>query len=333
MLGITKSNLNSLLEKISAGYTLWVPAQEENISRFKPYQKGMELYWEKNTDFSPKEVFFPQTEHIYCYEYHKNEANVQKLEVAQGKQVLFGIRPCDVQSLAVMDDVFLTKGFEDFYYKVKRENTLVVALGCKQAEATCFCTSFGIDPTNAEYADVLMQDLGETLIFEAKTPKGEAFLKEFSSQLQEVDEGAKQEVSCTLEVETQGLTEKLQKMFDHELWGEICRKCLNCGTCTYVCPTCHCFDIQSKTRGSKGVKFRCWDSCMYKEYTLMAGGHNPRPTKKERVRQRFLHKLQYMPERYEKWGCVGCGRCLNKCPVHLDITEVMRKVGEVRLDA
>lgn len=333
MLGINKSNLNSLLEKISAGYTLFVPAQEEGISRFVPYQAGMELYWEKNTVFSPKEVFFPQTEHMYGYEFHKNEASVVEIAAAEEQRVLFGIRPCDAQSIAVLDDVFLTKVYEDYYYKIKRENTLVIALGCKKAEETCFCTSFGIDPTSTDCADILMQDTGEALVFEAKTTKGEEFLKEFSAQLQEMGEPAKQEVSCTLEVTTEGLTEKLQKMFEHEIWGEICRKCLNCGTCTYLCPTCHCFDIQSKTRGEKGIKFRCWDSCMYKEYTLMAGGHNPRPTKKERVRQRFLHKLQYMPERYSKWGCVGCGRCLIKCPVNLDIVQVIRKVGEVRLDA
>lgn len=333
MLGVKKNNLNNFLEKISSGYQLFVPAEVEGTTRFTAYQAGVQLALERNTVVPPKELFFPQTEHMYCYKAHKQEAAVEEIAAACEPRVLFGARPCDVQSLAVLDDVFLTKGYEDLFYKNKRENTLVIALGCCKPEPTCFCSSLGVDPSGTELADVMAWDAGEALVFEAKSDKGKKFLEENSAQLEDLAGVTQPTAECTMVLQVEGLTAKLQKMFEHSLWNEICKKCLNCGTCTYLCPTCHCFDIQGKTRGESGVKFRCWDSCMYQEYTLMAGGHNPRPSKKERVRQRFLHKLQYIPERYGKWGCVGCGRCVVKCPVNVDITRIIKQIGEVSLDA
>jgi ferredoxin len=127
----------------------------------------------------------------------------------------------------------------------------------------------------------------------------------------------------------EGVPEKLKTMFESEIWDEIARKCVNCGACTYLCPTCHCFDINQEVRGEDGVKYRCWDSCMFGDYTQMAGGHNPRPGKKERVRNRFMHKLCFFPERYNMLLCTGCGRCLENCPVQMDITSVIKRVQEV----
>ena len=118
-------------------------------------------------------------------------------------------------------------------------------------------------------------------------------------------------------------------MFDNPIWEEVTRPCIGCATCTYVCPTCYCFDINSENRGNEGVSFRCWDSCMFTDYTLMAGGHNPRPTKKERLRNRYMHKLSYFVDRHGTSLCVGCGRCILKCPAHLDIAEFIDKAAEV----
>ncbi|MBO4352620.1 MAG: 4Fe-4S dicluster domain-containing protein, partial [Eggerthellaceae bacterium] len=121
--------------------------------------------------------------------------------------------------------------------------------------------------------------------------------------------------------------DKLEGMYDHPIWDNLSIKCLNCGTCTYVCPTCHCFDISQENRRKDGVRFRCWDSCMFSEYTAMAGGHNPRPEKLERVRNRFMHKLNFFERRYGISLCVGCGRCVEKCPVALDITRLIDEIG------
>lgn len=332
MQGIKKSNFSELLAKIGSDYQLHVPAEVDGVTRFTPYQPGLTLQLAQNTVHPPKELFFPQTEELYYYDTHKQAAQVREAVSCAEKKVLLGVRPCDVQSLAVLDDVFLTKGFVDTFYKNKRDNTVVIAIACQEPGPTCFCTSMGVDPGNAEGADIMMWEAADSYCFEAKSEQGKSLLAEISGLLEDLAPQKTAAASCSLQVEVEGLPAKLHRMFEHELWPEVSRKCLNCGTCTYLCPTCHCFDINGSTRGDKGIKFRCWDSCMYKEYTLMAGGHNPRPTKKERVRQRFLHKLQYIPERYGKLGCVGCGRCLVKCPVNVDITRIISQIREVSLD-
>lgn len=326
---LQKKDLPRFLAELKKQATVYVPVDNDGLTQFAVWEEGTEPALDKNTIISPKKIFFPQTEELYAYETKKLQAAVQELDGVGGPTVVVGIRPCDVKAIELLDDVFLAKGFEDIYYKKKREETVLVSLGCLQPEPSCFCSSWGIDPGRAPQADIMMADTGDAFLLSAQSEKGEKLLQATQSLLADTSQEFPEGKECSLQVEVEGLTEKLQKMFEHPVWGEICRKCINCGTCTYLCPTCHCFDILNRNRGEKGVKYRCYDSCMYKEYTLMAGGHNPRPTKKERVRQRFLHKLQYMPERYEKWGCVGCGRCLVKCPVTLDITRVINQLREV----
>jgi len=115
----------------------------------------------------------------------------------------------------------------------------------------------------------------------------------------------------------------IMNLYEADFWEDSAFACLNCGTCTYVCPTCWCFDIQDETHGKKGVRLKAWDSCMYPLFTLHTTGHNPRDTKVQRVRQRFMHKLKYYTDKYEDGiMCVGCGRCIRSCPVNIDIRNV-----------
>lgn len=330
---IAKHRVQELLSALARDYAVWVPQIQEGVKVFSRFDGSQEAaLGGANTVTSPKGVFFPQTEKMYEYEWHKLDVAVRELAPAAEKQVVVGIRPCDVKAIQLLDQAFLTKGYVDEFYRARRANTVIISLGCTTPQPGCFCDSWGINPAVAEGADVVMFDLGDRYGLEAKTDSGAEVLDAVKGFLSE-GEAALPKVSCTLKVEVPpGLPEKLKKMFDHPLWGEICRRCLNCGLCTYICPTCHCFDIQSYNVGDRGFKYRCWDSCMFSEYTLMAGGHNPRPTKKERVRNRFLHKLQYYPERYGEFGCVGCGRCLVKCPVGMDITRLIARIREVDVD-
>jgi ferredoxin len=137
--------------------------------------------------------------------------------------------------------------------------------------------------------------------------------------------GRKAEEAITRRVEIDRIQGKtVLDLYNSDIWTKVYESCLNCGTCTYTCPTCHCFDIQDEATRDGGVRLRNWDSCMTWLFTAHATGHNPRPSGKERFRQRFMHKFKYIPvKRDGETGCVGCGRCINLCPVNLDVREIV----------
>ena len=184
-------------------------------------------------------------------------------------------------------------------------------------------------------ADVQLNETtgGNAFAVRAQTPKGQEALSNWRDYLTESEtaEGHGEpellHTSCSLKVDMSGVKERLDALYEHPLWERLAKKCVTCGTCTYVCPTCHCFDISQENRMRDGERFRSWDSCMFSSYTLMAGKHNPRADKMPRVRQRFLHKLCFFEDRYGRSLCVGCGRCVEKCPVALDITELIDEIG------
>ncbi|TDA69385.1 MAG: 4Fe-4S ferredoxin [Clostridia bacterium] len=330
---LDKSQLPSFLEAMAAGRTVFVPAEAGGMTRFVPWQAGIQLYWEENPVISPKELFFPQTQVLYGYRTLGQQLEILSRDEGNSPRVIFGLRPCDAAATGIMDDVFLTKGYEDSLYRSRRQNTLLVVLACRRPGPACFCTSFGLDPTRADNADLMLYDLGAEWGLEAVSPAGQDLLAKPAGPVERQAAAPEFAGDFPLEIKVDHLPSGLRPMFRHQVWDIMYQKCLGCGTCTYLCPVCHCFDIQSHNRGVQGYRYRCWDSCMFSDYTLMAGGANPRPTKKERVRNRFLHKLQFMPERYGKFGCVGCGRCVLKCPVNLDITQVANRLAEVVANA
>ncbi len=329
---VVKSKISALLDEIAKEFNLLVPTAGDGASKFAPYTSGGQVSLDGRTLLPPKDVFFPQTEKMYKFSTDGMAGSLETLLEAPKHQMLFGVRPCDVKSIHELDHVFLTKGFVDEFYQSKRDRTFLVSIGCNgPAEPTCFCQSMGVNPQESDAVDVHLFDLGSEYGAVAKSENGEAFLQKYASFFNEAEVQLPAISEFALKPDVEGITEKLQQMFDHPLWEEVSRKCLGCGACTYLCPTCHCFDISGRVAGNQGFKFRCWDSCMFSEYTRMAGGHNPRPSKKERVRNRFLHKLQYFPERYGDLLCTGCGRCLSKCPVNMDITNIIKQIREVEL--
>ena len=327
---IAKASLPALLDELASTQRVLVPAVIDGVSKFAPYGKDVEARFDlPNTKLPPKDALFPATERMYRWARNaQGEVTFESDLETTEPFVLFGLRPCDMMSIDRMDDVFLTKGFVDEFYQAKRDAVLTVAIACTQAQPTCFCQSMGGSPTEAPTADIMMREAGDFYEATAQTQKGEDALAAWQAFAAEGEAGAPAEVSCTLNVSMDGVMDKLSGMFDHPMWEEISNTCLTCGTCTFVCPTCHCFDISQDRRIEEGNRFRCWDSCMFTDYTLMAGDHNPRALKSARVRQRFMHKLCYFEQRYGSSLCVGCGRCLVECPVGVDITRIIEKVGE-----
>ncbi|MGI6711651.1 MAG: 4Fe-4S dicluster domain-containing protein [Bacillota bacterium] len=328
---IAKNKIKDLLDVMKKDAKVLVPMKVEGVSKFAPWGSEGTLDFDAvNTLLPPKDVLFPNTEKMYSYKVSNQEVTDLVVHYEGEKTIIFGIRPCDMQSIACLDDVFLTKGFVDEFYKNKRDNLVTVCIGCTKTAPTCFCDSMGVNPTKNDNADVQLYDLGNSYGIEAQTEAGQQLVAKWQGLTD--GSGDAPQVSCSLKVDMAGVQEKLAKLFESPIWKEVSQKCIGCGTCTYLCPTCYCFDIDGRKDGNEGYKFRCWDSCMFSEYTRMAGGHNPRPSKKERIRNRYLHKLEYFNERYGKNLCVGCGRCLIKCPVNMDITLFIDKLKEVAVN-
>jgi ferredoxin len=313
------------------------PTANATAACFALYQPTKEPAFQAvNTMMPPKDILFPQTQKMYRYGFDaEGNAFIDTIHDAD-EVVLFGLRSCDVASIECMDDVFLTKGYDDEFYGARRALLTTIAIGCAETAETCFCDSMGLDPNTAPQADIQLNasTSGDVYLVTAQTERGETALEAWLPFLEDgADDVRIAQGVCTLKVNATGIKEKLDGLFEHPLWDEVAKKCLTCGTCTFVCPTCHCFDISQENRMREGERFRCWDSCMFTAYTEMAGHHNPRVDKTSRVRQRFMHKLCFFEERYGKSLCVGCGRCVEMCPVALDITCLIDKIGAVAIDS
>jgi ferredoxin len=189
----------------------------------------------------------------------------------------------------------------------------------------------GVAPDAAPTADILLVPSAAGWNVTCQSEKGKAVIAALSGLLDETSGQPLPAAKLELVVDMKKAAGKMSGIFDHPMWDGLSRPCLSCGTCTFLCPTCYCFEMGPELRGENGTEMRYWDSCMFSEYTRMAGGHNPRPSTKERLRNRYLHKLLYFAERYGENLCVGCGRCIEKCPVSLDISKVIEMIGEAEI--
>ncbi len=334
---IEKKLLPTLLLNESKRSRVFIPKRSDGVTEYAVFGKGDKPDLEAGQSRqSPKSFFFPQTETLYAFDYDTIEPSASE-EAAEAPVVLFAVRPCDSASVELLDQVFGPEnhGYHDPYYEKKRDNTIVVTLACNKPGSTCFCTSVGGDPAGTRGADVLAFDLEDRLYLEGLTTNGKEFLARNGEVLKEAAE-TDREVANTLassaresmpvvEYDRATVKKNLDDQFDNPIWEKITNTCIGCGACTYLCPTCHCFDICDEERHYKGRRIRTWDSCQYAQFTKHASGHNPRPTKTERLRQRFMHKFSYTVESVDEVYCVGCGRCVRYCPVNLDIREVLRE--------
>lgn len=333
---ISLEKLDGVFAAIAATAKLYIPVDGEGGAKFEEWGEGKKLSHALNTTRSPKDFFFPQSENLM--EFQMNGKEIKLIDVREESEdfVIFGVRPCDVRSFDVLDRVFLSD-VPDSYYASRREHGVIVSLACTKPGETCFCRTFGIDAAEPE-GDVAAWMTGSDLYLEARSEKGEKLLSAIADFTEESDgsEVEKQKETTKKRLDAlplEGLSAegfgagKTKEYFDAPEWKELSRSCLGCGTCTFVCPTCQCYDIKDFDTGNGVIRFRCWDSCMYSEFTKMSAGQ-PRTSQLERFRQRFLHKLVYYPENNDgMYSCVGCGRCLSKCPISMNIVKVMKALG------
>ena len=336
---LSKSKLDELIKKSLKNYQIVAPTQDNGIIAFSKISSPSEIVHEYvNTKIPPKALFFSQTETLFKFS-HSKSPEIELPPKSERKVLIFGIRPCDVKSLNILDNVFKCD-YEDPYYHEKRENALLVGLSCNEPGVNCFCTSVYWGPSSPEGNDILLTDIGENYFVEAVSEKGEKFVESMGKLFKPAtdnDEKKREEVAqkaidaFARRADLGGIPDKLDDMFENALWQQIAIKCLGCGECTYVCPTCHCFDIQDETSIKEGARVRIWDSCMFPEYTLHASGHNPRPARMNRMRNRIFHKYNAFPKNHDVIACVGCGRCVDVCPVNIDIIDIINTIKEVKI--
>jgi sulfhydrogenase subunit beta (sulfur reductase) len=333
---LKKDRLPGFLERLMGERQVFAPVKKGEVILIREIDSPSQVTLEyRNAKESPKSVFFPQREALFRYRAEKGKAEVKvPTDAGKGLVLLFGIRPCDARGLLLLDKVF-GGGCGDPYYTDKRNGTVVVSLGCADPNPSCFCLSMGGGPCSAEGSDVLLLDLGDRYLAEAVSEKGVALLEykafeESDGKSLSLAEKAKKQAEASMQpvAKKEKLEQELERLFSDPVWKDLAESCLSCGICTYLCPTCHCFDLCDEAAGQAGERIRVWDSCQFPLFTQQASGFNPRPAVKERFRQRIMHKLSYLPKSQSMTGCVGCGRCVTECPVNLDIREVIVSLSE-----
>lgn len=336
MIKCSLDKMDAILAALNAKAALYLPVDGEGGAKYEKWSEGKKLSSKLNTVRSAKDFFFPQTENLMDFKVEGKNIELIDTRTEAEDFIIFGVRACDVKSFEVLDRVYLN-GTPDSYYQNRREHGIIVSMACNKPAETCFCKTFGIDAAAPE-GDIVCRTDENKIYMEAKTQKGEELLSALDGIGENGGEAESEAVAALIRerIEKLPLADlkadkfgegKTKEFFDAPQWAELSRSCLGCGTCTFVCPTCQCYDIKDFNTGHGVKRFRCWDSCMYSEFTKMSAGQ-PRLSQLERFRQRFMHKLVYYPENNDGlFSCVGCGRCLSKCPISMNIVKVMKALG------
>lgn len=330
-LHITPENIARWLEQlIGSGRSVYAPVRTGERVDFKKIARPEEVASDYvQTTQSVKKVVFPRTEELFSYRKEGKQVSVRQPDLkAIPETVVWKIRPCDAAGFAPLSGIF-NWDYKDGSYNARAERLTLISFCCATSDEYCFCTSVGGGPGSTAGSDIqltLLPDGGA--LVEVLTPKGERLAVEASSLFTPADGISKEEYLARVEkrFDAQQLREKLDQAFDNPVWKRQSERCLGCGACAFVCPTCACFDIQEDARGAGGRRVRCWDSCGFSLFTLHTSGHNPRSVQSARWRQRILHKFSYMPERIGQTGCTGCGRCSRACPVNMNLLEHLQSI-------
>ncbi len=320
-----KDAIDKLIEE---GYVVYAPVKVDDYHVFKQVKSSDEADFDYiNTRKSAKELTFPENEIMIKY-----KEWIEEIPLNDKKLAVVGIRACDARAMKLMDKIFL-EDIIDPYYQARRENLLLIGYACEKAGEYCFCSSFGIKPYESKDVDIFVSEIDGRQLLDIISKEGEEFSEKFELEdASDEDLNAKKKFeeevmkSFTKSVNLEDILNRMRKSFDSEYWREVALNCISCGACTYLCPTCYCFDIYDEGE-SEGVRIRAWDSCQFPLHTLESSSHNPRKERWQRLRNRFYDKFYQMPIRKGEIFCVGCGRCIEFCPVGIDIAEVISNAG------
>ena len=348
--------LGRIIENLrSMGYTIIGPVLSEGVVRLAEVTKAEDLakgiadkhapgsyeiaggspvvFAAVNGPDSPKRFLHPSGVPLTRLVEKDGGFELDSLPTFEKKYAFFGIRPCDLTAVRIMDKTMLTPGLQDPVYSSRRKDTIFVVTNCTRAEANCFCASMGTGPHADSGYDLSITEFPEKLVLDV--PGGRENLLDGVELRPATEEDIREEQKAMLRtieqmgrhVDTDGLASRMYAAMDASAWGEVADRCLACGNCTMVCPTCFCNTTREETDLANGIvdRIRVWDSCLSKDFVYSAGG-NPRVLRRDRYRQFVMHKFAYWLDQFGLYGCVGCGRCITWCPVGIDITETVHGV-------
>ena len=319
-------NFNRALKELSKEYKIYAPKVLEGKGRFSDTDMVRygeistveEIEFNKKSQFSYKEVLLPISQTLFFFtENEMKEADMEE------KAPLIVLRSCDMNSLRRIDDIYLRNGFEDPFYKKIREKAKFILIGCENSFENCFCVNMGTNKTE-EY-DMYLKVNGKEVVLDVKDTGLNKVVSKFENTSLEVtpDFVIENEVKVNI---PENLSQDVMKS---KMWDEYSERCIACGRCNFVCPTCTCFTMQDvfyKDNENAGERRRVWASCQVDGYTDMAGGHSFRNDKGQRMRFKALHKVY---DYKKKWGyhmCVGCGRCDDICPEYISFSNCINKL-------
>lgn len=322
---IPKSRIRELLDSLRKEYRVVAPVMDIGALEFKEIRSADQVRLSDEVAYkSPKEFFFPQVEKFLRFD--KNGELIE--EKQNGKTVIFGVRPCDLEALKILTAVFTGGKFDDVLFAGHLENTVVIGMGCVSEKPGCFCGDRGINKNSSRECDLFLTDMGDYYSADILSKAGEYVVNNFLPETEPIGDVESSAAGSPADIRLLELDTDENTLFNKIDWERISETCMGCGTCTYVCPTCHCFEFKDAAEKEGTSRYRCWDSCMYPKFTLHTSGHNPRPSKKERYRQRVMHKYLYIKQNFGYTACTGCGRCIRSCPAGMNIKSVVSRIME-----
>lgn len=314
---LSKTETEQLFKKLRQKYEIYAPVLKEgdgcfsdtDVVRYDKISSPEEIVWDRRSDYSFKEALLPVNETLFYFT--EDETSVPK---GTEKELLIFLRACDLHAVKRLDEMYLKNGFEDFYYKRRRERARFALMGCSASCGSGFCVSMGTN--RADFYDLYMKVEKDAVYADCRDPELEAFWKEAGAAGAEVvPEYAKENQ------EKVTLPKKLSnESFTKEIWDEYGARCIGCGRCNFVCPTCTCFTMQDifyRDNAAVGERRRVWASCQVDGYTDIAGGISFRKKQGERFRFKVMHKIYDFEKRFGYPMCVGCGRCDQVCPEYI----------------
>jgi sulfhydrogenase subunit beta (sulfur reductase) len=335
-LKLPKSKLDFFAAVIQQFGEVHAPVARGDEFAFERLERWSDARLDYNrTILPPKKYFLPPREEMFTY---TADGYVPSTEGLDQKLVLFGVHACDVYGLNILDEVFLDGPHPDPYYKARRRNVAVIGIDCIPDE-NCFCRSMRADFVDKGF-DLFFYDMGDAFFTLVGTALGDDMVLSAASLFEPV---APQDVAAykahsqakaemfKLDVEIRDLPEIFEMEYTSAIWEELGEKCLACGACSMVCPTCYCYDVQDTVKLGEcaGSRERCWDTCLFSSHARVAGGENFREEQSDRIKFRFYHKQRGFVAEYGRPSCIGCGRCIVSCPVDIHVVEVLNRLRGV----